>query len=379
MDFKIPQETEMIVKSVAEFCQRELAPTIAERDEKEIFDDEIRKKMAAMDLMGIPYPEEYGGAGINFLTYAMVVEEIAKVDPSTSIALSVHTSLCSWPIYQYGTEEQKKKYLTRLAKGETWGSFGLTEPNAGTDVSGAQSTAVLDGDHYVLNGSKIFITNAGYSEIYVVFALTNKEAGPKGMSAFIVEKGTPGFNFGKAEIKMGIRASIQRELHFENCRVPKENLLGKEGEGFKIAMTTLDGGRIGVAAQSLGIAEGAYQLALEYSKQRVQFRKPISAQQWVAFTLADMKMRIEAARWLVYKAAWNKDQHLPYSAEAATAKCFASDVAMWVTTNAVQIFGGYGYTKEYAVERFMRDAKITQIYEGTNQAMRLVLSGAILR
>jgi len=379
MDFKIPQETEMIVKSVAEFCQRELAPTIAERDEKEIFDDEIRKKMAAMDLMGIPYPEEYGGAGINFLTYAMVVEEIAKVDPSTSIALSVHTSLCSWPIYQYGNEEQKKKYLTRLAKGETWGSFGLTEPNAGTDVSSAQSTAVLDGDHYVLNGSKIFITNAGYSEIYVVFALTNKEAGPKGMSAFIVEKGTPGFNFGKAEIKMGIRASIQRELHFENCRVPKENLLGKEGEGFKIAMTTLDGGRIGVAAQSLGIAEGAYQLALEYSKQRVQFRKPISAQQWVAFTLADMKMRIEAARWLVYKAAWNKDQHLPYSAEAATAKCFASDVAMWVTTNAVQIFGGYGYTKEYAVERFMRDAKITQIYEGTNQAMRLVLSGAILR
>ena len=379
MDFKIPQETEMIVKSVAEFCQRELAPTIAERDEKEIFDDEIRKKMAAMDLMGIPYPEEYGGAGINFLTYAMVVEELAKVDPSTSIALSVHTSLCSWPIYQYGTEEQKKKYLTRLAKGETWGSFGLTEPNAGTDVSGAQSTAVLDGDHYVLNGSKIFITNAGYSEIYIVFALTNKEAGPKGMSAFIVEKGTPGFNFGKAEIKMGIRASIQRELHFENCRVQKENLLGKEGEGFKIAMTTLDGGRIGVAAQSLGIAEGAYQLALEYSKQRVQFRKPISAQQWVAFTLADMKMRIEAARWLVYKAAWNKDQHLPYSAEAATAKCFASDVAMWVTTNAVQIFGGYGYTKEYAVERFMRDAKITQIYEGTNQAMRLVLSGAILR
>ena len=379
MDFKIPQETEMIVKSVAEFCQRELAPTIAERDEKEIFDDEIRKKMAAMDLMGIPYPEEYGGAGINFLTYAMVVEELAKVDPSTSIALSVHTSLCSWPIYQYGTEEQKKKYLTRLTKGETWGSFGLTEPNAGTDVSGAQSTAVLDGDHYVLNGSKIFITNAGYSEIYVVFALTNKEAGPKGMSAFIVEKGTPGFNFGKAEVKMGIRASIQRELHFENCRVPKENLLGKEGEGFKIAMTTLDGGRIGVAAQSLGIAEGAYQLALEYSKQRVQFRKPISAQQWVAFTLADMKMRIEAARWLVYKAAWNKDQHLPYSLEAATAKCFASDVAMWVTTNAVQIFGGYGYTKEYAVERFMRDAKITQIYEGTNQAMRLVLSGAILR
>jgi alkylation response protein AidB-like acyl-CoA dehydrogenase len=332
-----------------------------------------------MDLMGIPYPEEYGGAGINFLTYAMVVEELAKVDPSTSIALSVHTSLCSWPIYQYGTEEQKKKYLTRLAKGETWGSFGLTEPNAGTDVSSAQSTAVLDGDHYVLNGSKIFITNAGYSEIYVVFALTNKEAGPKGMSAFIVEKGTPGFNFGKAEVKMGIRASIQRELHFENCRVPKENLLGKEGEGFKIAMTTLDGGRIGVAAQSLGIAEGAYQLALEYSKQRVQFRKPISAQQWVAFTLADMKMRIEAARWLVYKAAWNKDQHLPYSLEAATAKCFASDVAMWVTTNAVQIFGGYGYTKEYAVERFMRDAKITQIYEGTNQAMRLVLSGAILR
>jgi butyryl-CoA dehydrogenase len=379
MDFKIPQESEMIVKSVAEFCQKELAPTIAERDEKEIFDDTIREKMAALDLMGIPYPEEYGGAGVNFLTYAMVVEELAKVDPSTSIALSVHVSLCSWPIYHYGTEEQKKKYLTRLTKGETWGSFGLTEPNAGTDVSGAESTAVLDGDHYVLNGSKIFITNAGYSEIYVVFANTDKAAGPKGMSAFIVEKGTPGFNFGKAEVKMGIRASIQRELHFENCRIPKENLLGKEGEGFKIAMTTLDGGRIGVASQSLGIAEGAYQLALEYSKQRVQFKKPISAQQWVSFTLVDMKMRIEAARWLVYKAAWHKDNGLPYSVEAATAKCFASDVAMWVTTNAVQIFGGYGYTKEYAVERFMRDAKICQIYEGTNQAMRLVVGGAILR
>jgi butyryl-CoA dehydrogenase len=379
MDFKIPQETEMIVKSVADFCQQELAPTIAERDEKEIFDDTIREKMAALDLLGIPYPEEYGGAGVNFLTYAMVVEELAKVDPSTSIALSVHVSLCSWPIYHYGTEEQKKKYLTRLTKGETWGSFGLTEPNAGTDVSGAESTAVLDGDHYVLNGSKIFITNAGYSEIYVVFANTDKAAGPKGMSAFIVEKGTPGFNFGKAEVKMGIRASIQRELHFENCRIPKENLLGKEGEGFKIAMTTLDGGRIGVASQSLGIAEGAYQLALEYSKQRVQFKKPISAQQWVSFTLVDMKMRIEAARWLVYKAAWHKDNGLPYSVEAATAKCFASDVAMWVTTNAVQIFGGYGYTKEYAVERFMRDAKICQIYEGTNQAMRLVVGGAILR
>jgi butyryl-CoA dehydrogenase len=379
MDFKIPQETEMIVKSVADFCQQELAPTIAERDEKEIFDDTIREKMAALDLLGIPYPEEYGGAGVNFLTYAMVVEELGKVDPSTSIALSVHVSLCSWPIYHYGTEEQKKKYLTRLTKGETWGSFGLTEPNAGTDVSGAESTAVLDGDHYVLNGSKIFITNAGYSEIYVVFANTDKAAGPKGMSAFIVEKGTPGFNFGKAEVKMGIRASIQRELHFENCRIPKENLLGKEGEGFKIAMTTLDGGRIGVASQSLGIAEGAYQLALEYSKQRVQFKKPISAQQWVSFTLVDMKMRIEAARWLVYKAAWNKDNGLPYSVDAATAKCFASDVAMWVTTNAVQIFGGYGYTKEYAVERFMRDAKICQIYEGTNQAMRLVVGGAILR
>jgi butyryl-CoA dehydrogenase len=379
MDFKIPQETEMIVKSVADFCQQELAPTIAERDEKEIFDDTIREKMAALDLLGIPFPEEYGGAGVNFLTYAMVVEELAKVDPSTSIALSVHVSLCSWPIYHYGTEEQKKKYLTRLTKGETWGSFGLTEPNAGTDVSGAESTAVLDGDHYVLNGSKIFITNAGYSEIYVVFANTDKAAGPKGMSAFIVEKGTPGFNFGKAEVKMGIRASIQRELHFENCRIPKENLLGKEGEGFKIAMTTLDGGRIGVASQSLGIAEGAYQLALEYSKQRVQFKKPISAQQWVSFTLVDMKMRIEAARWLVYKAAWHKDNGLPYSVEAATAKCFASDVAMWVTTNAVQIFGGYGYTKEYAVERFMRDAKICQIYEGTNQAMRLVVGGAILR
>lgn len=379
MDFKLSKEQEMMVKMVADFSEKELAPTIAERDEKEIFDMEIMNKMANLDLMGIPFPKEYGGSDAGYISYILTVAELAKSDPSTSIALSVHTSLGTQPIYQYGNEEQKKKYLPRLTSGKSIGAFGLTEPNAGTDVSGAESTAVLDGDEYVINGSKIFITNAGFAEIYIVFALTDPSKGPKGLSAFIIEKDTPGFNFGKAEIKMGIRASIQRELHFENCRVPKENLLGKEGDGFKIAMTTLDGGRIGVAAQSLGIAEGAYQIALKYSKERVQFKKPISAQQWVSFTLADMKMKIEAARFLVLKAAWCKENNLPYAVEAATAKCFASDVAMWVTTNAVQVFGGYGYTREYEAERFMRDAKICQIYEGTNQAMRMIVAGSILR
>ncbi|QUH25894.1 acyl-CoA dehydrogenase [Serpentinicella alkaliphila] len=379
MDFNLSKTQEMTVKMVAEFAEKELAPSIAERDEHEIFDLDIMAKLGQVGLMGVPYPKEYGGAGAGDVAYALSVAELAKVDPSTAIGVSVHTSLATWPIFKYGNAEQKAKYLPRLTTGQSMGSFGLTEPNAGTDVSGAQTTAVLDGDHYVLNGTKIFITNAGDSEIYVVFGLTDKSKGPKGMSAFIVEKGTPGFTFGKPEVKMGIRASVQRELSFENCRVPKENLLGKEGDGFKIAMTTLDGGRIGVAAQSLGIAEGAYNLALQYSKERKQFGKPISAQQWVNFTLADMKMRIEAARHLVMKAAWTKESGKPYSEEAAIAKCFASDVAMWVTTNAVQIHGGYGYTREYSAERFMRDAKICQIYEGTNQAMRMIVAGSILR
>jgi butyryl-CoA dehydrogenase len=313
------------------------------------------------------------------LSYAIAVEEISRVCGSTGIGLSVHTSLCSWPIFKYGNEEQKQKFLRPLAQGTKLGAFGLTEPNAGTDASAGATVAVKDGDYYIINGSKVFNTNGGEAEIEVIFASTDKAAGLKGMSAFIVEKGTPGFTYGKKEIKMGIRSSVQRELIFENCRVPAENLLGKEGDGFKIAMTTLDGGRIGVAAQALGLAQGALEHAIKYSKERIQFGKPIAKNQAISFMIADMGTKVEAARFLVYRAAYNKSNHLPYSKEAAMAKLFASDTAMSVTTDAVQIFGGYGYSREYPVERIMRDTKITQIYEGTNQAMRMVISGALLR
>ena len=380
MDFVLTQEQEDIKKMVREFTEKELAPTAAERDEKELFSREIFDKLGELGIVGLPYPEEFGGSGSDFVSYAIAVEEISRACASTGISLSVHVSLCAWPIFKYGSEEQKKKYLVPLAEGTKLGAFGLTEPNAGTDVGGATTTAAKDGDSYVLNGTKVFNTNGGEAEIEVVFALTNKEAGPfKGMSAFIVEKGTPGFGFGKKEIKMGIRASVQRELIFENCRVPAANLLGKEGDGFKIAMTTLDGGRIGVAAQAVGIAQGAMDQAIKYAKERVQFGKPIATNQAISFMIADMAAKIEAARLLTYRAAYNKSHHLAYSREAAMAKMFASDAAMAVTTDAVQIFGGYGYSREYPVERMMRDAKITQIYEGTNQAMRMVVSGALLR
>jgi alkylation response protein AidB-like acyl-CoA dehydrogenase len=379
MDFKLTAEQEDIRKLVREFAEKEVAPTAAERDEKEFFDRAIFAKMGELGLMGLPYPEEYGGAGSDFVSYAIAVEELSRVCGSTGISLSVHTSLGSWPIFNYGNEEQKKKYLTPLADGTHMGAFGLTEPNAGTDAGASTSIAVKDGDSYILNGTKIFNTNGGEAETYVVFAATNKAAGLKGISAFIVEKGTPGFRFGKKEVKMGIRASVQRELIFEDCRVPAANLLGKEGEGFKIAMTTLDGGRIGVAAQSVGIAQGALDEAIKYAKQRVQFGKPIASFQAINFMLADMATKIEAARLLTYKAAFNKSNHLPYSKEAAMAKMFASDTAMEVTTNAVQIFGGYGFSREYPVERMMRDAKITQIYEGTNQAQRMVIAASLTR
>jgi alkylation response protein AidB-like acyl-CoA dehydrogenase len=335
--------------------------------------------MGELGILGLPYPEEYGGAGSDFLSYAIAVEEISRACASTGIGLSVHISLCSWPIFKYGTEEQKQKYLRPLAEGKKLGAFGLTEPNAGTDVAAGSTSAVKDGDFYVLNGTKVFNTNGGEAEIEVIFAVTDKAAGMKGMSAFIVEKGTPGFSFGKKEIKMGIRSSVQRELIFENCRIPAANLLGKEGEGFKIAMTTLDGGRIGVAAQALGIAQAALDAAIKYAKERVQFGKPIASQQAISFMLAEMATQVEAARLLTYRAAYNKSHHLPYGKEAAMAKMFASDIAMEVTTNAVQIFGGYGFSREYPVERLMRDAKITQIYEGTNQAQKMVIAGNILR
>jgi len=379
MNFTVSAENEGIRKMVREFAEKKLAPTIVERDEKEMFDRSIFDEMGKLGLMGLPYPEKYGGGGMDFIAYAIAIEELSRVDASTSIGMSVHTSLCSWPIYKYGTEEQKQKYLVPLAQGIKIGGFGLTEPNAGTDVGNAATTAVKEGDSYLINGTKVFNTNGGEAEVEVVFAKTNKEAGLKGMSALILEKGSPGFGYGKKETKMGIRASVQRELIMTNAKTPAANLLGKEGDGFRIAMTTLDGGRIGISAQAVGIAQGALDHAIKYAKQRVQFGKPIASQQAISFMLANMATKVEAARLMSYRAAFNKSNDLPYSKEAAMAKLFASDVAMSVTTDAVQVFGGYGYSREYPVERLMRDAKITQIYEGTSEAMRMVIAGTILR
>lgn len=379
MQFQLTEDQKMVQKLARDFAEKKLAPSVAERDAKEEFSRELFDEMGAMGLTSICFPESYGGAEGDILSYILAVEELSKVDDGVGITLSATVSLCAWPIYAYGTEEQKQKYLVPLVEGEKLGAFGLTEPNAGTDAAAQQTVAVADGDDYILNGSKIFITNGGEAETYVVFAMTDKSKGTKGITAFIVEKGTPGFSFGKKEHKMGIHTSLTNELVFQNVRLPKENMLGKIGEGFKIAMSTLDGGRIGVAAQALGIAQGALDHAIKYSKERVQFGKPIAQNQALAFMMADMATKIDAARLLVYRAAYLKDQGLPYSKEAAMAKLYASDIAMEVTTDAVQIFGGYGYSREYPVERLMRNAKITQIYEGTNQVQRMVISGAILR
>ncbi len=379
MNFTMSPEHEMMRKSIRDFAVNEIEPGASERDEKEEFSREIFEKMAAMELTGIPWPEEYGGAGDDYLSYAIAVEEISRVDASAGVTLSAHTSLCCWPIYKYGNEEQKKKYLDPLARGEKLGGYGLTEPSAGSDAGSLQTTAVLDGDHYVLNGNKVWITNADAGEIYVVFASTDKSLKAKGIAAFIVEKGTPGFTFGKKEKKLGIRSSATSELIFDDCRVPKENLLGKEGEGFKIAMTTLDGGRNGIAAQALGIAQGALDAAVDYAKTREQFGRPIADFQAVSFMIADMATKIEAARLLTYQAAFLESHGLPYAKESAMSKLYASDIAMEATVNAVQIFGGYGYSREYPVERYMRDAKITQIYEGTNEIQRLVVGRYLLK
>ncbi len=379
MFFELNEEQTMMQKMVREFAEKRVAPEVSKRDEEHFFDRAIADEMGEMGLNGICFPEKYGGADGDFLSYILAVEELSKVDDGIGVTLSVNVSLCAWPIYAYGTEEQKEKFLRPILEGQHMGAFGLTEPNAGTDAAAQQSTAVLNGDHYILNGSKIFITNGGEAETYIVFAMTDKAKGLKGISAFILEKGMPGFTFGKREHKLGIHSSITMELIFQDVKVPKENLLGKEGEGFKIAMTTLDGGRIGVAAQALGIAHAAVDHAVKYSKERVQFGKPICANQAVAFMLADMHTKVEAARLLVYRAAYLKQQGKPFSKEAAMAKMYASDIAMEVATDAVQIFGGYGYISEYPVERLMRNAKITQIYEGTNQVQRMVVSGALLR
>ncbi len=380
MIFQLSDEQQMIKKTIREFADNEVAPSAAERDEKEVFDRSIYDKMGELGFTGITFPEDYGGSDMGYIAYAIAVEELSRVCGSTGVTLSAHVSLCSWPIYAFGNEEQKQKYLTPLAEGTKLGAFGLTEPSAGSDASGTKTTAVLDGDEWVLNGSKIFITNGGEAETYVVTAITDKSKGNKGISAFIVEKGTPGFKMGKKEEKMGIRSSPTYELVFEDCRIPKANLLGELGQGFKIALATLDGGRIGIAAQAVGIAQGAYEQALKYAKERVQFGQSIASFQAIQFMLADMAVKIDAARLLTYQAAYLKEQGVKtYGKQAAMAKLFASEACMEITTNAVQIFGGYGYSREYPVERMMRDAKITQIYEGTSEIQRLVISNYILK
>ena len=379
MNFGLTREQELVRQMVREFAVNEVKPIAAEIDETERFPMENVKKMAELGMMGIPFPKELGGAGGDVLSYIISVEELSKVCGTTGVILSAHTSLCASLIYENGTPAQKEKYLVPLAKGEKLGAFGLTEPGAGTDAAGQQTTAVLDGDNYILNGSKIFITNGGVADTFIVFAMTDKSQGTRGISAFIVEKGFPGFSIGKKEDKLGIRASSTTELIFENCIVPKENLIGKEGKGFGIAMKTLDGGRIGIAAQALGIAEGAYEEAVKYMKERKQFGRPLSAFQGLQWMIAEMETKIEAAKLLVYKAAWLKQNKLPYSVDAAKAKLFAAEVAMDVTTKAVQTHGGYGYTKEYPVERMMRDAKITEIYEGTSEIHKVVIARAVMK
>jgi len=383
MDFTLAKEHEMARQLFKDFAENEVKPLAQEVDETEVFPRETVEKMAKCGFLGIPVPKEYGGQGCDPLTYAMCVEELSKVCGTTGVIVSAHTSLCVDPIMTYGTEEQKQKYVVPLAKGEKLGAFGLTEPGAGTDAQGQQTKAVLDGDEWVLNGSKCFITNGKEADIYIVIAVTGKveKRGriQKEISAFIVEKGTPGFTFGTKEKKMGIRGSSTYELIFTDCRIPKENLLGQKGKGFAIAMHTLDGGRIGIAAQALGIAEGALETTINYVKERKQFGRSIAQFQNTQFQLADMATKVQAAQLLVYKAAMAKATQKVYSTEAAMAKLYAAEVAMEVTTKCVQLHGGYGYIREYDVERMMRDAKITEIYEGTSEVQRMVISGSILK
>ena len=388
MDFTLSKEHEMARALFREFAEKEVKPLAIEVDETEVFPRETVEKMAKAGFMGIPVPKEYGGQGCDVLTYAMCVEELAKVCGTTAVIVSAHTSLCCDPILTFGTEDQKKKYLPDLASGKKIGAFGLTEPGAGTDAQGQQTKGVLDGDEWVLNGSKIFITNGKEADVYVIFAITGmvEKRGrmTKEISAFIVEKGTPGFSFGTKEKKMGIRGSSTYELIFTDCRIPKENMLGAQGKGFGIAMHTLDGGRIGIAAQALGLGEGALERTIAYVKERKQFGRAIGQFQNTQFQLADMATKAQAAQFMVYKAACTKDQYTKdhktsYNVEAAMAKLYAAEMAMEVTTKAVQLHGGYGYTREYEVERMMRDAKITEIYEGTSEVQRMVISANLLK
>ncbi|WP_294663455.1 acyl-CoA dehydrogenase family protein [uncultured Fusobacterium sp.] len=378
MFFKTTEDHENLRMKIREFAETEVKPIAFMLDKENEFPTEAVKKLGEMGVLGTPFPKEYGGAGLDMLSYAIAVEELSRVDGGTGVILSAHVSLGSYPIFAYGTEEQKQKYLVPLAKGEKLGAFGLTEPNAGSDAGGTETTAVLEGDYYILNGGKIFITNADKAETYIVFAVTTPDIGTRGISAFIVEKGWEGFTFGDHYDKMGIRSSSTAELIFNNVKVPKENLLGKEGEGFKIAMSTLDGGRIGIASQALGIAQGAFENALAYAKEREQFGKPIAFQQVISFKLADMATKLRAARFLVYSAAELKENHEDYAMESAMAKQYASDVCLEIVNEALQIFGGTGYLKGMEVERAYRDAKICTIYEGTNEIQRVVIASHLI-
>lgn len=381
MNFELPKTHLLFRQMIREFVENEVRPLAAEIDEEERFPIETVKKMNEIGLMGIPVPKEYGGAGGDNLMYAMAVEELSKACATTGVIVSAHTSLGMAPILEFGTDDQKKKYLPKMTTGEWLGAFGLTEPNAGTDAAGQQTTAYFDekSNEWVLNGSKIFITNAGYAHVYVIFAMTDRSKGLKGITAFILEADTPGFSVGKKEKKLGIKGSATCELIMENCRIPKDNLLGAIGKGFKIAMMTLDGGRIGIASQALGIAQGALDESINYVKERKQFGRSLSAFQNTQFQLADMHTKTEASRMLVYSAAWKKSNKKPYSQEAAMAKLMAAETAMEVTTKAVQLHGGYGYTREYPVERMMRDAKITEIYEGTSEVQKMVIAAGLLK
>ncbi|MFV0516480.1 MAG: acyl-CoA dehydrogenase [Aminipila sp.] len=378
MNFQLTKEQEFVRKMVREFAVNEVEPLAAEIDQEHRFPVETVEKMAKYGLLGVPFPTEYGGAGGDHISYAITVEELSRVCASTGVICSAHTSLCCWPIFAWGTEEQKRKYLPDLLSGKKLGAFGLTEPNAGTDAAGQQTRAVKDGDHYILNGAKVFITNGGYAETFVVMAMTDKSKGTRGgISAFIVEKDDEGFSIGKTEDKLGICASSTTELIMVNCRIPADRMLGGVGDGFKVAMSTLDGGRIGIASQALGIAQGAFDVTVDYMKARKQFGKKLSQMQALQFEMANMRTQIEASRLLIYQAADSKDKHLPYGTQSAMAKLFAAETAMYVTTKAVQLHGGYGYTKDYPVERMMRDAKITEIYEGTSEVQKIVIAASV--
>ncbi|PLX40959.1 MAG: acyl-CoA dehydrogenase [Deltaproteobacteria bacterium] len=377
MDFGLTDIQRMVRDTARKFAAEEVAPIAAAMDKSAKFEMSLVKKMGELGFMGVAYPEEYGGAGMDYKCYAIIVEELSSVCASTGVVVSAHSSLCCDPIYKFGTEEQKKKYLPPLLSGEMLGCLGLTEPGAGSDAANQKTTARLDGDEWVINGSKIFITNGGPAGVAVVIAVTEKEKGSRGLSAFIVPTDSPGFRVGKEEHKLGIRASSTAELLFEDCRIPKENLLGKDGDGFKIALTTLDGGRIGIAAQALGIAQGALNAAVAYSKERVQFGKPLAAFQAIQWKLAECATDIDAARLLTYRAAWMKDAGMRFGTQSAMAKLFAAETCMKATREAIQVFGGYGYVDEYPVERFYRDAKITEIYEGTSEVQKIVISRSL--